>query len=83
MQQYDCDFSMMKNLGSYYNFKVLDSEDVSENQHDNDFDSVLRQIEKDLMSDKLPLLIRTPNGRNDAGQKRDCFILNPDVKKAA
>lgn len=29
------------------------------------------------MSDKLPLYIRTPNGRHNAGQKRDCFILNP------
>ena len=25
----------------------------------------------------VPLLIKSPNNRNDHGQNRDCFILNP------
>ena len=29
------------------------------------------------MSDQLPLLIKTPNGRYQAGIKRDCFNVNP------
>lgn len=29
------------------------------------------------MSDMLPLLIKTPNGRLQSGTKRDCFTLNP------
>lgn len=28
----------------------------------------------------LPLLILTPNGREETGTNRDCFILNPQAK---
>lgn len=38
-------------------------------------------MELDLMSDQLPLFIRVPNGRNRAGQKRDCFMPNPRADK--
>jgi hypothetical protein len=36
-------------------------------------------LETELMSDQLPLFIRTPNGRNQAGIKRDCFNVNPKM----
>jgi E3 ubiquitin-protein ligase HERC2 len=31
----------------------------------------------ELMNGSLPLLIPTPNGRDDAGTSRDCYLLNP------
>uniref|UniRef100_A0A0P4W3Y5 HECT-type E3 ubiquitin transferase n=1 Tax=Scylla olivacea TaxID=85551 RepID=A0A0P4W3Y5_SCYOL len=31
----------------------------------------------ELMNGSLPLLIPTPNGRDEAGTSRDCFLLNP------
>lgn len=35
---------------------------------------------EELQNGSLPLLIPTPNGRDDTGTNRDCFILNPAVK---
>ncbi|KAJ8962033.1 hypothetical protein NQ314_005815 [Rhamnusium bicolor] len=34
----------------------------------------------ELQNGSLPLLIPTPNGRDEAGANRDCFILNPQAK---
>lgn len=34
----------------------------------------------ELQNGSLPLLIPTPNGRDEAGTNRDCFLLNPAVK---
>lgn len=34
---------------------------------------------EELQNGALPLLIPTPNGRDDTGTNRDCFILNPAV----
>ncbi|ODN06550.1 E3 ubiquitin-protein ligase HERC2 [Orchesella cincta] len=34
----------------------------------------------ELMNGSLPLLILTPNGREESGTSRDCFILNPSVR---
>ena len=31
----------------------------------------------ELQNGSLPLLIPTPNGRDDNGTNRDCFLLNP------
>lgn len=31
----------------------------------------------ELQNGSLPLLIPTPNGREDNGTNRDCFLLNP------
>lgn len=31
----------------------------------------------ELQNGSLPLLIPTPNGRQEAGANRDCFLLNP------
>lgn len=33
----------------------------------------------ELQNGSLPLLILTPNGRDEAGTNRDCFLLNPAV----
>lgn len=33
----------------------------------------------ELMNGSLPLLIPTPNGRDEAGTSRDCFLLNPQA----
>jgi len=34
----------------------------------------------ELENGSLPLLIGTPNGREEAGTSRDCFIFNPAVR---
>jgi len=34
---------------------------------------------EELQNGSLPLLIQTPNGREDTGTSRDCFILNPSA----
>ncbi|XP_048589232.1 E3 ubiquitin-protein ligase HERC2 isoform X2 [Nematostella vectensis] len=36
----------------------------------------------ELQNGSLPLLIVTPNGREESGANRDCFILNPDATSA-
>lgn len=36
----------------------------------------------ELMNGSLPLLIPTPNGRDEAGTSRDCFLLNPQSSSA-
>ena len=37
---------------------------------------------EELQNGSLPLLILTPNGREEAGTNRDCFILNPSANTA-
>lgn len=34
---------------------------------------------EELQNGSLPILIETPNGREDTGTSRDCFILNPSA----
>ena len=70
---------MFANQGLAYDLKILDND----NGETSSYYFVDTKIEDDLMSDQLPLLIRTPNGRNCKGQKRDCFILNPRVTDLA
>lgn len=33
----------------------------------------------ELQNGSLPLLIVTPNGRDESGANRDCFLLNPSL----
>ena len=33
----------------------------------------------ELQNGSLPILIQTPNGRDDTGVNRDCFIINPEA----
>ena len=88
MQQNNCDFTMFANLGLAYDFKGLNDDSGETSTYysvgeTSTYYFVDTKIEDDLMSDQLPLLIRTPNGRNCKGQKRDCFILNPRVTESA
>ncbi|XP_015113813.1 E3 ubiquitin-protein ligase HERC2 [Diachasma alloeum] len=36
----------------------------------------------ELQNGSLPLFIPTPNGRDDSGTNRDCFLLNPTAKSS-
>ena len=36
----------------------------------------------ELENGSVPILILTPNGRDDNGANRDCFLLNPSLKTA-
>ena len=35
----------------------------------------------ELQNGSLPLLIVTPNGRDESGANRDCFLLNPMIRQ--
>ena len=37
----------------------------------------IAEVCDELQNGSLPLLIQTPNGRDDTGVNRDCFIINP------
>lgn len=41
------------------------------------FRETITNIASELMSPVLPLLIKSPNNKNDFGNFRDCYILNP------
>jgi len=34
----------------------------------------------ELQNGSVAILIQTPNGRDEAGSNRDCFLLNPTLK---
>lgn len=60
------------------NFKGEGSIDVG-----GPFRDSLVNIVNELESDVLPLLIKSPNNRNDHGSYRDVYILNPDSTSPA
>ncbi|KAJ1527956.1 hypothetical protein ONE63_007889 [Megalurothrips usitatus] len=44
------------------------------------FSESIAEMCDELQNGSLPLLIPTPNGRDDAGTNRDCFLLNPGAR---
>ncbi|KAK3907967.1 E3 ubiquitin-protein ligase HERC2 [Frankliniella fusca] len=44
------------------------------------FSESIAEMCDELQNGSLPLLIPTPNGRDDAGTNRDCFLLNPAAR---
>ena len=66
--------SVLRRSGQLYNTIFL-------GEHSQDVGGPYResfaQYCSELQSNALPLLIRTPNGRQSAGQNRDMWILNP------
>merc|ERR1719230_880174 len=81
LQVRDADFTMLQNNGNAFSSEEVDSfpEDAPNLEGDTS-PWVFRQIERELMSDQLPLFIKTPNGRHKMGIKRDCYLLNPQMK---
>lgn len=53
--------------------------DFSDSDYNAEVGTLNRLAEQELMSDMVPLLVRTPNGQNKLGIKRDCWVLNPRV----
>jgi len=47
------------------------------------FRDTLVNIVNEMEEGALPLLIKSPNNRNDHGSYRDCFILNPSATSPA
>jgi len=47
------------------------------------FRDSLSNIVAEMESGLVPLLIKSPNNRNDFGSNRDCFILDPSSKSPA
>jgi len=41
------------------------------------FRETLSNVVEEIESDALPLLIKTPNNRNDHGTERECYMPNP------
>ena len=75
------DFAMMQNVGSSFNGgdDWIDDYDSTDTPEDEKYKFIWRTMERELMSDMVPLLIKTPNGRLRCGLKRDCFKLNPKI----
>lgn len=74
----DAEFSMMQNTHNSFDIEVREDDyHESDIREDNDSAYAFRMIETELMSEQLPLFVRTPNGRFQAGTKRDCFHVNP------
>jgi len=74
----DTDFTMMQNTHNSFITEVVDDYyDDSDVREANDAAFVFRTMEKELMSDMLPLFIKTPNGRHRCGIKRECYKVNP------
>jgi len=48
-------------------------------EEDNASAFAFREIEKELMTDQLPLFIKVANGRHQAGTKRDCYTVNANM----
>jgi len=46
------------------------------------FSESIAEMCDELQNGSLPLLIQTPNGREDTGTNRDCFLLNPAAKES-
>ena len=44
------------------------------------FRDSLDNIVAELESDVLPLLIKTPNHKNDHGSYRECYMINPSSR---
>jgi len=44
------------------------------------FRDTLDNIAAELELDVLPLLMKSPNNKNNHGSNRDCFILNPSSR---
>lgn len=36
----------------------------------------------ELQNGSVAILIQTPNGRDESGSNRDCFLLNPSLKSS-
>ena len=53
--------------------------DFSDSDYNAEVGTLNRLAEQELMSDMVPLLVRTPNGQNKLGIKRDCWVLSPRV----
>jgi len=47
------------------------------------FRDSLVNVAQEMEDGVLPLLIKSPNNRNDHGTNRDCYILNPDSTSPA
>ena len=70
---------MMQNADNSFNGgdDWIDDYDSTDTPEDEKYKFIWRTMERELMSEMIPLLIKTPNGRLRCGLKRDCFKLNP------
>jgi len=70
---------MMQNDGDAFSDQWVDDYDPSDVKEESKIDFIFRNMEKELMSGLIPLLIPSPNGRLRCGLNRDTFRLNPKV----
>lgn len=61
----------------YYNILIFAGESVDD--YGGGYSESIAEICEELQNGSLPILIQTPNGREDTGTSRDCFILNPSA----
>ena len=43
------------------------------------YSETIAEMCEELQNGSVPLLIQTPNGRDETGVNRDCFIINPSA----
>lgn len=67
----------MQNNSNSFETNHVDSYHADDVEEDNDAAFVWRTMEIELMSDQLPLFVKTANGRLNSATKRDCFTINP------
>ena len=76
----DAEFGMMQNSHNSFDIMPNDQSEFplqsGDKEEDNASAFAFREIERELMTDQLPLFIKVANGRNQAGTKRDCYTLN-------
>lgn len=61
----------------YNNIHIFIGESVDD--YGGGYSESIAEICEELQNGSLPILIQTPNGREDTGTSRDCFILNPSA----
>jgi len=71
------DFFLGKN-GRLFKATLLGENAVDEG---GPYHELISEMSKDLQSDYLDLFIKTPNNRNNLGDLRDRYIINPDANK--
>lgn len=76
----DATFSMFRQTG--LDSRCWSADFIGEGSIDagGPFRESLDNLATEVMTDAVPLLLKTSNNRNDHGSNRDCYLLNPSSR---
>lgn len=78
-----CVFYILTNTNNVFAyFVILYSVGESVDDCGGGYSESVAEMCDELQNGSLPLLVLTPNGRDDAGTNKDCFLLNPAAKSS-